>query len=126
MPHSYLGKQTVSSKSIISFCCWPKPRCFPILGESSILFSFSSVLALFHIFHGKKFHPGLHSPETKGSKQMIYYCHKSFLKIMFRILLLLSSTQAVFQEYNMDKPMVCVCSKLKIQIRNQFWKYLMF
>ena len=80
LPQVYLGKQTVSSKSIISFCAVPEKLCFPFrlrnLGFSCTrilvvitLFSASwgTIVASnfefwLQTFQGKKFHPALMLP----------------------------------------------------------------
>ena len=64
-PHWYLGKQTVSSKSIISF--W-FPICLAVRGKSASILFWSSFSTFRQTLQGK-LHP---SAENKDQKKVIY------------------------------------------------------
>ena len=57
-PHWYLGKHTVSSKSMISFCLTDHLSCLATRGfGTGLIFFVLSLEAEFQTFQGKKFHP---------------------------------------------------------------------
>ena len=101
-PHWYLGKQTVSSKSIISF--W-FPICLAIRGKSASILFWSSFSTFRQTLQGK-LHPS--AEKIKGR----WFIAKEIMKLLILIFQLYLSVLALaVQNYDQSKPMICVCSK---------------